>query len=80
MKLNDLLIFGMILQADIFEDGHGTTKEDEVLMQKALMKYFDMTEDAPIEEKNAIDAKLERCAKELTETFRLKIQEFLDDK
>lgn len=79
MSKNDVLIFGMILQADIFEDSHGTNEEDEQLLTDSLMKAYNTSEDASDEEMITLEKHLEEDKKKLVLEFREKLTSYLEN-
>ena len=80
MSKDDVLIYGMIIQADIFEDGHGTSEEDEKLLKSGLLNAYGATEETSEEELKRIDELLEEDKKKLLLTYREKVKLFLTPK
>lgn len=70
MTKEEVLIYGMIIQADIFKDGHGTTEKDEELHQKALFEVYGVKNDMSKEELEKLQDELENDKKELLERYR----------
>ena len=52
----DLLLFGAILESDIYDDGYGITEDDERLLRVALMKVYGVCESDSAERKEEADA------------------------
>ena len=78
MSKKDVLIFGMIVQADIFKEGHGTLKDDHDLLQSAVLKAYGASEDMPESELITLDSIYEKDKKELTKEFRDIIKKYVD--
>lgn len=77
MTKEEVLIYGMIVEADIFVDGHGTTDEDEDLNHKALLKVYGITSNTSDEEKKRKQEEFETDQKELVKKYRKKALDFL---
>lgn len=76
MEKKDILLFGVLLQADIFEEGYGSTEEDGKLMETALKKAFDV-ENKTDEEKIAADIEIQEILESLLKEYREKITEYV---
>lgn len=80
MSKNDVLIFGMILQADIFEnDGHETMEEDEQLLSNSLLKVYGASEAVTDEEMITLEKQLQDDKKKLILEFREKVSAYLKE-
>jgi len=44
MTKTDILLYGALLESDMYADGYGSTDEDSELLQKALKKIYGVTE------------------------------------
>jgi len=44
MTKTDILLYGALLESDVYVDGYGSTDEDTELLQKALKKIYGITE------------------------------------
>lgn len=78
MSKNDVLIFGMLLQADIFEnDGHGIMEEDEQLLKDSLLKAYGASEVVTDEEMTILEKQLQDVKKKLVLEYREKVKAYL---
>jgi 3-dehydroquinate synthetase len=77
MTKNEVLIYGMIVEADIFEEGHGTNEDDEKRVRALLFKTYGVTEESPVEELEKTDKILDEDKKKLAKEFREKAINFL---
>ena len=77
LNKKDVLIFGMILEADMYKEGFGTTKEDEKLLRKALQKVYKVSDDSSEEIKDKTEEQFEKDQKDLTIEYRRKVEKFL---
>lgn len=77
LKKKEILIFGVLLQGDIFVDGYGTTEEDHELMKEALKKAYNVDDSTPEEIKENMDEEIEEDMKKLLVEYRNKMVEFL---
>jgi len=46
MTKTDILLYGALLESDMYADGYGSTDEDTELLQKALKKIYGVAEGA----------------------------------
>lgn len=79
MTKSEVLIFGMLLQADIFQDGHGTTENDNELLQNLLFKTYGVTEESFDAELVKADELMQEDKKKLVEEYRKKAMIFLEN-
>lgn len=77
MNKKDILLFGMMLEADIYVDGIGTTEGDEELIKKALFKVYGATESSTEEQLEKLQEELEQDNKLLVIEYREKIKQYL---
>lgn len=56
----DVLLYGALLESDMYVDGYGSTEEDGELFHKALMKIYGINEDTAKEEQ----LEAEKCLKD----------------
>lgn len=76
MTKTDILLYGALLESDMYADGYGSTDEDTELLQKALMKIYGVT-DKNSEEAPKAEAQMIEDIKKLVIEFRAKISEYL---
>lgn len=74
MNKEDVLLFGLMLQADIFVDGIGTIKDDEMLYRNAALKIYGVSDESSEEEIETAEQALKEDVKELVKSFRNKIK------
>ena len=72
MTKTDILLYGALLESDMYADGYGSTKEDTKLLQKALMKVYGVSDKALKAEEQ-----IHEDMKKLVVEFRFKINEYL---
>lgn len=77
MDIKDILIFGLMLEADIFVDGIGTTREDEDLYKQALTKWYRVKDDDAEEVLQKIDNEIMERVKELVKIYRKNVTEYI---
>lgn len=71
-----ILLFGIMLEGDIFVEGIGTTVEDEILYKKAMTKWFNVDENTPEETFKILDGKIDEGMKELVKKYRGMLKEY----
>jgi len=76
MTKTDILLYGALLESDMYADGYGSTKEDTKLLQKALMKVYGVS-DTNLEEALKAEEQIHEDMKKLVVEFRFKINEYL---
>jgi len=77
MTKTDILLYGALLESDMYTDGYGSTEEDGELLQKALLKVYDISEDATEEDKLKTEKLLKNDLKALVIEMRGKVTEFV---
>ncbi len=78
MTKTDILLYGALLESDMYVDGYGSTDEDTELLQKALMKVYGVT-DKTSDEALKADEQINKDLNSLVVEFRLKINEYLGE-
>lgn len=76
MTKTDILLYGALLESDMYVDGYGSTDEDTELLQKALMKVYGVT-DRESEEAQKAEEQMNEDMKILVVEFRAKVSEYL---
>ena len=76
--IRDILIFGLILEGDIFANGLGTTREDEELYQQALKKYYEVDENADEETVKQINEKILADIKDMLDGYRDLVRKYIE--
>lgn len=75
-KLNkkDVMMFGLIMEADLSEDGFGTTYEDYQIYRKAFLEAYGITDDSPVEKVIEAESNQKKDVIELVSTLRSKLK------
>ena len=79
MTKTDILLYGALLESDMYADGYGSTEEDTELLQKALMKVYgviDKTSEDAVKAENQIHEDMKNLVVEL----RSRVKEYLSEK
>ena len=76
MTKTEILLYGALLESDMYADGYGSTEEDAELLQKALMKVYGVT-DKNSEEASKADDQIYEDMKNLVVELRSKAKEYL---
>jgi len=79
MTKTEILLYGALLQCDMYEDGYGSTNEDVELLQKALKKVYDVTEETSEEYILKVEGKMNDDMKKLVVEFRNRVTEYLSE-
>jgi len=72
-----ILLYGALLESDMYEDGYGSTEEDVEILQKALKKIYGVTEETSEEDVLRVEEQMNEDMKKLVIEFRAKINEYL---
>lgn len=80
MTKNDILLYGALLESDMYADeySYGSTGEDTELLQKALKKVYGVTENTSEEDALKAEKQMINDVKNLIIEFRNKISEYLE--
>ena len=78
MDIKDILHFGMLIEADIYVDGIGTTHEDGNLYMEAIKKWYHVTDDTPNEMAKRYDKEIEERIRELVKLSRREIEKYVN--
>jgi len=73
----DILLYGALLESDMYADGYGSTDEDTKLLQKALKKIYGVTEETSEEDVWKVEKQMNEDMKKLVIDFRSKMTEYL---
>lgn len=76
MTKTEILLYGALLESDMYADGYGSTDEDAELLQKALMKVYGVT-DKTSDDALKAEKQIHEDMKSLVVEFRCKIKEYL---
>jgi len=79
MTKTEILLYGALLESDMYADGYGSTEEDTELLQKALMKVYgviDKTSEDAVKAENQIHEDMKNLVVEL----RSRVKEYLGEK
>lgn len=71
-------MFGLMIEADMFEDGIGTTKEDEDLFREVSLKVYGLTNESTDEEFEKAEEVQMQDVKNLVKVFRGELQKMRD--
>jgi len=77
MTKTDILLYGALLESDMYADGYGSTDEDTELLQKALKKIYGVTEEASRDVLEKAEEQMKNDLKDLVIEFRGKMEEYL---
>jgi len=78
MTKTEILLYGALLESDMYVDGYGSTDEDTELLQKALMKVYGVTDKTSDDAVKAGD-QMHEDLKSLVVELRNKVAEYLGD-
>jgi len=79
MTKTDILLYGALLESDMYSDGYGSTDEDTELLQKALKKVYGVGEGTSEEDVLKVEEQMNEDMKKLIIKFRDKIAEYLGE-
>jgi len=79
MTKTDVLLYGALLESDMYADGYGSTDEGTELLQKALKKLYGVTEETPEEDVWKVEKQMNEDMKKLVIDFRGKMKDYLED-
>ena len=77
MTKTDILLYGAILESDMYEGGYGSTDEDTELLRKALKKIYGVTEETSEEDVLMAEERMNDDMKNLVVVFRCRVAEYL---
>jgi len=79
MTKTDILLYGALLESDMYVDGYGSTDEDTELLQKALKKIYGVTEGASRDVLEKAEEQMKSDLMNLVVEFRGKMEKYLGD-
>jgi len=77
MTKTEILLYGALLESDMYTDGYGSTDEDTELLQRALKKTYGVTEGALQDVLLKAEEQMKSDLINLVIEFRGKIVEYL---
>jgi len=77
MTKTEILLYGALLESDMYADGYGSTDEDTELLQKALKKTYGVTEGASRDVLEKAEEQMKSDLINLVIEFRGKMAEYL---
>ena len=77
MTKTEILLYGTLLESDMYTDGYGSTDEDTELLQRALKKTYGVTEGALQDVLLKAEEQMKSDLINLVIEFRGKIVEYL---
>ena len=77
MTKTEILLYGALLESDMYTDGYGSTDEDTELLQKALKKIYGVIEGDPRDILEKAEEQMKNDLKDLVIEFRGKMEEYL---
>ena len=77
MTKTEILLYGALLESDMYTDGYGSTDEDTELLQRALKKTYGVTEGALQDVLLKAEEQMKSDLINLVVEFRGKIVEYL---
>ena len=77
MTKTDILLYGALLESDMYADGYGSTDEDTELLQKALKKVYGVTEDDSRDVLEKAEEQMNSDLMSLVVEFRGKMKEYM---
>jgi len=80
MTKTDILLYGALLESDMYADGYGSTDEDVELLQKALKKVYGVEEGVSHDVLEKAEEQMQSDIKKLVIEFRNKMTEYLREK
>ena len=79
MTKTDILLYGALLESDMYVDGYGSTDEDEELLHKALKKVYGVTDNSSYEDKLKADKEMDNDLRNLVIELREKVTKFVEE-
>jgi len=77
MTKKEILLYGSLLESDMYTDGYGSTDEDTELLQKALKKIYGITEGDSRDVLEKAEEQMKSDLMSLVVEFRVKMMEYL---
>jgi len=74
-----VLLYGALLESDMYVDGYGSTDEDTVLLKKALKKIYGIGSEFTKDEEEACEKQLNADLKALVIEMRGLVTKFISD-
>ena len=78
MTKTEILLYGALLESDMYADGYGSTDEDTELLQKALKKIYGITEGCSRDVLEEAKEQMKSDLISLVVEFRGKMVEYLN--
>jgi len=78
MTKTEILLYGALLESDMYSDGYGSTDEDTELLQRALKKIYGITEGCSRDILEKAEEQMKSDLKDLVIEFRSKMEEYLN--
>lgn len=75
----DILLYGALLESDMYVDGYGSTDEDTVLLKKALKKVYGIGSEFTSDEEAACEKQLNEDLKALVVEMRGLVTSYVND-
>jgi len=75
----DILLYGALLEGDMYADGYGSTDKDAELMQKALKKIYGVVEGVSEEDLLKAEEQMKNDIKNLIIEFRGEMAKYLGE-
>jgi len=79
MTKTEVLLYGALLESDMYEDGYGSTDDDAKLLRSALQKIYGISEDASDEVKENAESVMQNDMKSLVMELREKVANFISE-
>jgi len=79
MTKTDILLYGALIESDMYSDGYGSTDEDTELLQKALKKIYGVTEGDSRDVLEKAEEQMKSDLVSLVVEFRGKMSEYLGE-
>jgi len=79
MTKTDILLYGALLESDMYADGYGSTDEDTELLQKALKKIYEVAEGSSRDVLEKAEEQMKSDLMNLVIEFRGKMAEYLGE-
>jgi len=77
MTKTEILLYGALLESDMYADGYGSTDEDTELLQKALKKIYGITEVCSRDVLEKAEEQMKSDLMSLVVEFRYKMEEYM---
>jgi len=79
MTKTEILLYGALLESDMYSDGYGSTDEDTELLQKALKKIYGVAEGCSRDILEKAEEQMKSDLMSLVMEFRGKMAEYLGE-